>query len=138
MKRILHILLCVLCLVASALSGYAQTEPPLQLDSIVVSTTGKEIILKDPLGHAARVNLDQIEAFPSLLGNADPLRFAQMLPSMQSTSELDAGIHIQGCEHQHNLIALDGIPIYGATHLMGLFSVFNPSHFKSMTYIFLV
>ena len=134
MKRFLHITLCALCFVASALSGYAQTEPPLQLDSIVVSSTRKEIFLKDPLGHATRVNLDRIEAFPSLLGNADPVRFAQMLPSMQSTSELDAGIHIQGCEHQHNLIALDGIPIYGATHLMGLFSVFNPSHFKSMTY----
>lgn len=129
MKRLLHI---VLLLWVGALAAHAQD--PMQLDSIVVSSSGREILLKDLLSHTTRVSVDEMAAYPSLLGNADPVRFAQMLPSMQSSSELDAGIHIQGCEHQHNLIALDGIPIYGASHLMGLFSVFNPGHFKSMTY----
>ena len=129
MKRLLQI---GLLLLVGALGARAQD--PMQLDSIVVSSSGREILLKDLLSHTTRVSVDEMAAYPSLLGNADPVRFAQMLPSMQSSSELDAGIHIQGCEHQHSLIALDGIPIYGASHLMGLFSVFNPGHFKSMTY----
>lgn len=130
MKRLAHI---AVLLWVGALAAQAQTDP-LQLDSIVVSSTGKEILLKDLLSHTLRVGVDEMAAYPSLLGNADPIRFAQMLPSMQSSGELDAGIHIQGCEHQHNLIALGGVPVYGASHLMGLFSVFNPGHFKSMTY----
>jgi len=78
--------------------------------------------------------MSELALMPSILGNSDPLHFVQMLPSMQTSSEYDAGIHIQGCDHQHNLVALDGVPIYGATHLMGLFSVFNPTHYRSMSY----
>ena len=85
-------------------------------------------------GKAAKVDVSALASLPSILGNSDPLHFAQMLPSMQSSSELDAGIHIQGCDHQHNLISIDGVPVYDASHLLGLFSVFNPGHFKSMTY----
>jgi len=129
-KRPVHI---AVLLLAGTLAANAQTDA-VQLDSIVVSSTGKEILLKDLLTHTIRLGVDEMAAYPSLLGNADPVNFAQMLPSMQSSGELDAGIHIQGCEHQHNLITLGGVPVYGASHLMGLFSVFNPSHFKSMTY----
>ena len=53
-------------------------------------------------GKAAKVDVSALASLPSILGNSDPLHFAQMLPSMQSSSELDAGIHIQGCDHQHN------------------------------------
>lgn len=134
MKRFLHILhLFTLPFLTGVAVAHAQTLP-LQIDSSIVSSSGKEILLKDRFAHATRVDVGEMAVFPSLLGNADPIRFAQMLPSTQSSSELDAGIHIQGCDHQHNLVSLGGIPIYGASHLMGLFSVFNPGHFKSMTY----
>ena len=68
------------------------------------------------------------------MGTADPLRFIKLLPSVQTGSEVDVGIHIQGCDHGHNLVSIDGAPIYGANHLLGIFSVFNPSHFRSMDY----
>ena len=113
--------------------AYAQTDS-LQLDSTVFTTAGHNPMLETAPGGVTRVELAAIGKLPSMLGNADPLHFAQMLPSMQSSSEIDAGIHIQGCDHQHNLIALNGVPVYGASHLLGLFSVFNPSHFRSMTY----
>ena len=106
----------------------------LQLDSTVLSAAAKRQLLDiSPVG-VTRVDMAELAAMPSVLGNSDPLHFVQMLPSMQTSSEIDAGIHIQGCDHQHNLVALDGVPIYGASHLMGLFSVFNPTHFRSMSY----
>ena len=106
----------------------------LQLDSTVLSAKAKRQLLDiSPVG-VTRVDMAELAAMPSVLGNSDPLHFVQMLPSMQTSSEIDAGIHIQGCDHQHNLVALDGVPIYGASHLMGLFSVFNPTHYRSMSY----
>ena len=111
----------------------AQTDS-LQLDSTVVSARRRTAIIAAGAGTQTRIELARINILPSILGNSDPLHFAQLLPSMQSSSELDAGVHIQGCEHQHNLIALDGVPVYGASHLMGIFSVFNATHFDSMTY----
>ncbi len=70
---------------------------------------------------------------PKLLGNADPIRYAQTLPGVQTNSELDAGLHIQGCDNTHNQLSIQGVPIYNATHLLGFFSVFNASHYEAMT-----
>lgn len=106
----------------------------LQLDSTVLSAAAKRPLLDIGRAGVATVDMSELALMPSILGNSDPLHFVQMLPSMQTSSEYDAGIHIQGCDHQHNLVALDGVPIYGATHLMGLFSVFNPTHYRSMSY----
>ncbi len=121
-------LLTVFCTEASA-----QTDS-LLLDSTVVSVRRNSSVLAAAAGKPAHVDMARLAGIPSILGNSDPLHFAQLLPSMQSSSELDAGIHIQGCDNQHNIVSLDGVPVYDASHLLGLFSVFNPSHFKSMTY----
>ncbi len=106
----------------------------LQLDSTVVAARRRTSVISAGAGTQTKVELAKIAVLPSILGNSDPLHFAQLLPSMQSSSEIDAGVHIQGCDHQHNMIALDGVPVYGASHLLGLFSVFNPTHFDAMTY----
>ena len=81
-----------------------------------------------------RVNLDQIQNLPKILGNTDPLSFVRMLPGVQTGSEYDSGINIQGCDNAHNDFSIAGVPVFGVTHLFGLFSVFNPSHYKNMTY----
>ena len=66
------------------------------------------------------------------MGNADPVHYIQMMPGVQTNSEYDSGIHIQGCDNTHNFISIDGAPIYNAGHLLGFFSVFNPEHFTSI------
>ena len=69
---------------------------------------------------------------PKVLGNADPVHYAQMLPGVQTSSELDAGLHIQGSDQTHNIFSIQGVPIYNAAHMLGIFSVFNASHYSSM------
>ena len=85
-------------------------------------------------GGSLRVNLDQIQNLPKILGNTDPLSFVRMLPGVQTGSEYDSGINIQGCDNAHNDFSISGVPVFGATHLFGLFSVFNPSHYRNMTF----
>lgn len=65
---------------------------------------------------------------PQFLGFADPLRYMQLLPGIQTTGELSAGIFMQGCETSHNLLTLNDVPLYNAMHLLGFFSVFNSGH----------
>ena len=48
------------------------------------------------------LNLDFLNDMPKLFGNADPLRYAQSLPNVQTNGELDAGLHIEGCDNAHN------------------------------------
>ena len=80
-----------------------------------------------------RWDTELLDNLPKILGNADPVHYAQTLPEVQTSSELDAGLHIQGGDNTHNQFSIQGIPIYNAAHLIGLFSVFNASHYASMT-----
>ena len=101
-------------------------------ESVLVSRRNESMLA--PSAGSLRVNMDQLKSMPAVLGSTDPLRMARFLPSMSASTEIDAGIHIQGNEHSHNLVSSGGVPIYGAHHLLGLFSTFNPAHFSDMDY----
>ena len=104
------------------------------IDSTVVSARRNTSMILPGTGVRSTVRTDLLRKAPSLLGNSDPLRFVRMLPGVSTGSELDAGIHVQGTEHQHSFISCEGVPVYGAAHLLGLFSVFIPSHYSAMEY----
>lgn len=79
--------------------------------------------------------MEFMHRLPKILGNADPMHYTQLLPGIQTNAEYDAGLHIQGCENSHNIISIAGVPVYNASHLLGLFSTFIPSHFSRMSII---
>lgn len=79
------------------------------------------------------ISMSLMDEMPHILGNADPLHYAQLLPGVQTNSEYDAGLHIQGCDNSHNYVSLGGAPIYNAAHLLGFFSIFNAGHFSEMS-----
>lgn len=85
------------------------------------------------LDDASIVDMSLMDYMPRILGNADPIHYAQLLPGVQTNSEYDAGLHVQGCDNSHNYVSLDGVPVYNATHLLGFFSIFNASHFSEMS-----
>ncbi len=77
-------------------------------------------------------NMADLSVMPQFLGTADPLHYTQMMPGIQTNNEYDGGLHIYGCDNSHNQVSIEGVPIYNASHLLGLLSVFNASHFKSV------
>ena len=64
-------------------------------------------------------------ATPTLLGEVDLLKGLQRLPGVQSGSDGSASLYVRGSSPDQNLLLLDGVPVYNATHLFGFFSVFN-------------
>ncbi len=121
----------LLLLAAPLLRAQEQKE---YLDSTVVTArrSGQALVLSSPL--QTTVNLGRIQGIPSVLGNSDPLRFVKLLPGVQTGTEIDSGIHIQGSEHSHAAITAGGVPIYGATHILGFFSTFISTHYTQMDY----
>jgi len=81
---------------------------------------------------ASVVSMELMREMPRLLGNADPLHYANLLPGVQTNSEFDAGLHIQGCDNSHNQVSINGVPLYNVSHLLGFFSIFNATHFAQM------
>ncbi len=71
------------------------------------------------------IPISQIKALPAFLGEVDLLKVLQLMPGVQSGSEGSSGLYVRGGGPDQNLILLDGVPVYNASHLFGFFSVFN-------------
>lgn len=72
------------------------------------------------------ISIRQIKSLPVFLGEQDILKTIQLLPGVQSGSEGSSGFYVRGGGPDQNLILLDGVPVYNASHLFGFFSIFNP------------
>ncbi|WP_262897915.1 TonB-dependent receptor [Carboxylicivirga linearis] len=67
-----------------------------------------------------------ILSIPGFMGSPDVLRSLQLLPGMQSVSEGNSGIYVRGGSPGQNYVLFDDIELMNPTHLMGIYSVFNP------------
>lgn len=81
------------------------------------------------------LDIKKIKELPVLLGERDILKTIQLLPGVQSGGEGTSGLYVRGGGPDQNLILLDGVPIYNASHLFGFFSVFNDDALNSVKLI---
>lgn len=79
--------------------------------------------------------IQTIKSLPAFLGEVDVLKALQLLPGVQSGNEGSTGLYVRGGSPDQNLILLDGVPVYNASHLFGFFSVFNPDAIKSVSLV---
>jgi hypothetical protein len=79
------------------------------------------------------IPIEQIKRMPMILGEADVLKSLQFLPGVKAGTEGTSGIQVRGGSQDQNLFLLDGVPVYNATHIGGLFSIFNADALKSVT-----
>ncbi|NJN76913.1 MAG: TonB-dependent receptor [Saprospiraceae bacterium] len=76
------------------------------------------------------LSLETLEKLPMLMGETDVLKMVQLLPGVQSGSEGSSGFHVRGGSPDQNLILLDGVPVYNASHLFGFFLFLMPMRLK--------
>lgn len=79
------------------------------------------------------ITMDAIERLPAFMGEADVMKTLQLMPGVQSGSEASSGLYVRGGGPDQNLILLDGVPVYNASHLFGFFSVFNTDAVKNVS-----
>ncbi len=96
-----------------------------------INLLGEKNIVESTQSSVINVPIKQIFKIPALLGEVDVLKAIQLLPGVQS-SEGASGFYVRGGGPDQNLILLDGVPVYNASHLGGLFSVFNPDAIKTV------
>ncbi len=94
------------------------------LNEVVVTGADDKIQESSRMG-TIDVPLEQIKSLPALLGEVDVFKILQLLPGVQAGSEGSSGLYVRGGGPDQNLILLDGVPVYNASHLFGFFSVFN-------------
>ncbi len=105
-------------------------EPSYRLGIIeVTSTATRDADLRTTFNYA-RLDQKKILEMPAILGEADILKVLQAEPGVQGGQEGQSGLHVRGGSPDQNLILLDDVPVYNASHLFGFLSVFNSDAIK--------
>jgi hypothetical protein len=82
-----------------------------------------------------KVPVQQLKALPAMAGEIDIMKGLQLLPGVQAGAEGSSGLYVRGGSPDQNLILLDGVPVYNASHLFGFYSVFNADAINSVELI---
>ncbi len=107
----------------------------LNLQEVEVLASEAERIEERSEMSTINLSLDKVKSLPVLLGEQDIMKTIQLLPGVQSGSEGSSGLYVRGGGPAQNLILLDGVPVYNASHLFGFFSVFNADAINSVKLI---
>ncbi len=108
----------------------------LGLEEIVVHADAQEKISETEQMSAIKIPVAQIKDIPTfILGIKDPLKAMQLMPGVQTSSEINAGMYVRGGSPDQNLLMLDDAVVYNAFHVFGLFSSFNSDAIKSIELI---
>ena len=108
--------------------------------NLVSTITLSEIVIKPGIDSTALKSLassgqlmppNYLAIAPSIGGESDIVGLAKSLPGVQSGADGFGGLYVRGGEAGQNLMLLDGVPIYNASHLLGIFSVYNSDAVRS-------
>ena len=97
------------------------TPDPIELESITISG---ERYTENYNNNYELLNGD-IKNIPAL-AESDGLRVIHTLPGVVASNDFSGQIFLRGGNFDETAISLDGIPLYNAYHVGGLFGAFNP------------
>lgn len=107
-------------------------EPNLEITGVEINSEEKtEEIHDHTLMGKHSLSMEKEGVLPVLLGEADVLKTMQLLPGVHGGMDGSVGFFVRGGGADQNLINLDGVPVYNASHAIGVVSVFNSSAITS-------
>ena len=104
----------------------------------LLSARGQEQIIRDTLSpsviedaRARRfagvqvVESSQIRGLVSAMGESDYIKYFQTLPGVATGADGSSAVYVRGGNLGGNVVTLDGVPVYGASHLLGFTTVLS-------------
>lgn len=102
------------------------------LDTIIIHKSTSKFQLADG---GDLLKIFQTREFKSIIGETNVVNNARILPGIHSGGEGMSGLYIRGGTPDQNLILLDGVPVYEASHIAGISSIFIDESIKSISFI---
>ena len=109
---------------------WSLTWQPVRTEEVVVEVDREEEEQATQSSFIA-LQVEPLQQMPAV-GEADLLRSLQLLPGIQSASDLSSGLYVRGGGPDQTAILLDHIPLYNPSHFFGFFSTFNPDAIKDV------
>ena len=72
------------------------------------------------------INPSNLRTMVAATGEGDIIKYVQTLPGVSTGGEGSSAFYVRGGNIGSNLITLDGVPLYGSSHLLGFTSVYSP------------
>lgn len=80
----------------------------------------------------AKMDIRTITKMPAFLGEADIVKSLLSQPGVTTVGEGASGFNVRGGTVGQNMLMLDEAPVYNSSHMLGLFSAFNPDAVKEV------
>lgn len=98
-----------------------------KLDEVIINAKCNNSI------NVSSIDIQEIAELPSLGGQPDIVKSAQILPGIQSQTEASSLLIVRGGDPGQNLFLLDNSALIYVNHLGGFMSVFNPDIINDIT-----
>lgn len=102
-----------------------QLDPIKVFRAAVVKDRKQEKVVNTSQMSAHNLSMADVKMMPKFFGETDIIKAIQLYPGIKGGPEGSSGLYVRGGGADQNLILLDGVPVYNASHLFGFFSVFN-------------
>lgn len=110
------------------------TKKNIQIEEVQVRARLKSInLLSGSTG--IQLDMESMQQLPRLVGEADPYKALQYMGGVSQAGEANSGLYVRGGNNDQNLILLNGTLIQNPTHVLGIFSVFNPDLIDQMKFV---
>ncbi len=100
----------------------------------VVIANGKKSAITNLSGGKLSFNLKELSNVPTVLGTTDIIKLLQLTPGVQNSGDANGYFYVRGGDPGHNAILYVGTPIYGMSHLLGIFPFYNADHIKDVEF----
>lgn len=100
---------------------------------ITANTVNVEEEVESTQMSAVKLNPAEVSKIPSLGGEVDLIKVAQLMPGVAKGGEGGSGMFVRGGTADQNLVILDDATVYNLGHLFGFFSVFNNEAIRDVT-----
>lgn len=104
-----------------------ELRPAIMLEEVVIYASDASFISEPEKIGTEEIYLKQLRNAPGIAGENDVVRAVQQMTGVQSGADGYGGFTVRGGNVDQNLILLDGVPVYNASHALGLYSIFNPA-----------
>ncbi len=129
-KRMRHLFLAVVCL---SLPFFTRAQSPVWRDTLPQAL---KIERRNAVIEVGKVKTDitTLQRVISPLGEGDAIKYIQTLPGVSTGAEGSSAFFVRGGNMGNNLMTLDGVPLYGLSHLLGLTSAIPSEAIRSMEF----
>lgn len=100
----------------------------------VLIANNKKKAITNLSGGKLSFNPKELSTVPTILGTTDIVKILQLTPGVQNSGDANGYLYVRGGDPGHNSMLYDGTPIYGMSHLLGVFPFYNTDHIQDVEF----